>query len=328
MSIGRWPLITTEDARAKAVTMLRECRAGNMPSRPKPLHLPSLAEMLPVYAKAKSIKASSATRYEQVLRIHFRDWQARPISDLTSSEFSKHCQTFVMISGSGVVSLGRGLIGAMFKYANAIYNLNLVSPFKCMSAAGLMPLPPVPRVRKLQVGQLQNWCVAVNRLPEKQRDFLMLLAFTGFRRGEAGSIHMSHVDFPSGVLHVPETKTGQPHSLPITPVLKDILQRRLDAVSLSGMLFEGVALDHLSDMAVRVGAPSFMLHDLRKLLATTGQLLGIDDATLRRILNHKAKSGDTLHRHYVSISAEDIVEPLTQIQNQLVHHMSVGKFNR
>lgn len=57
-----------------------------------------------------------------------------------------------------------------------------------------------------------------------------------------------------------------------------------------------------------------MLHDLRKLLATMGEKLKVGDAVLRRILNHTAPRTDVLHRHYVSLSVEDVREGLELIQ--------------
>lgn len=60
-----------------------------------------------------------------------------------------------------------------------------------------------------------------------------------------------------------------------------------------------------------------MLHDLHKLVATTGERLGLGAAALRRILNHTPPKSDVLHRHYVSLGVEDIREPLGLIQTEL-----------
>lgn len=60
-----------------------------------------------------------------------------------------------------------------------------------------------------------------------------------------------------------------------------------------------------------------MLNDLRKLVASTGERLGLGDAVLRRILNHTPPKSDVLHRHYVSLGAEDIRDPLVVIQAEL-----------
>jgi hypothetical protein len=71
-------------------------------------------------------------------------------------------------------------------------------------------------------------------------------------------------------------------------------------------------------MAMRLGAPRFMLHDMRKLVATVGEKLGLGDAVLRRILNHTAPKSDVLHRHYVGLNESDVAGALVQIQEALV----------
>jgi hypothetical protein len=60
-----------------------------------------------------------------------------------------------------------------------------------------------------------------------------------------------------------------------------------------------------------------MLHDLRKLLATVGERLGVGDAVLRRILNHTPQKGDVLHRHYVQLGVEDVRSSMCSVQLEL-----------
>lgn len=106
------------------------------------------------------------------------------------------------------------------------------------------------------------------------------------------------------------TKNGRPHSLPITPLMREILERRCVGLGPDDELFAGVSAEHLYNMAMRVGSPRFMLHDLRKLVATVGEKLGLSSAVLRRILNHTAPKTDILHRHYVGLSVGDVFEPM------------------
>jgi hypothetical protein len=60
-----------------------------------------------------------------------------------------------------------------------------------------------------------------------------------------------------------------------------------------------------------------MLRNLRKMVATVGNKLGVDDAVLRRILNHTAPKIDVLHRQYVGVGGVDVSEALEQIQNEM-----------
>ncbi len=78
-----------------------------------------------------------------------------------------------------------------------------------------------------------------------------------------------------------------------------------------------------SPAAMRAGAPRFMLHDLRKLVATVGQRIGVSDAVMRRILNHTAPKTDVLHRHYLALGVGDIAEPLEKIQQILTEPLGV-----
>ena len=295
-----------DEARERAMPILRSCRSGQMPTTVMRGKLPTLWEALPAYAKAKDIQPSSLKRYESFIRTHFAKWKDSSVTELGETSFAAHCQSFSRTKGNALVDVGRGLVSSLIKYINAVHGLTLSSPFDKLAAAGLLPEHAQPRSRKLQESDLSLWYRAVNTLPEKQRDYLMLIAFTGLRRDECRNIKVENVAWDSGLLHIPKTKNGDPHMLSITPRLKSILTRRCHGLSLHDEIFSGVSAEHIAEMAHRAGAPKFMLHDLRKLLATIGEKQGCSDTVLRRILNHRAKRSDTLHRHYVSLSANDV----------------------
>ena len=142
------------------------------------------------------------------------------------------------------------------------------------------------------------------------------MLYTGLRRTEATNILREHCDLTTGVLRVPDTKTGRPHALPITPAMREILERRFAATA-DEKIFGGMSAEHVSSMAERAGAPSFMLHDLRKMFATVGEKIGVRETVLRGLLNHVAKKSDTLNRHYVQLSVSDFRNDLERVQNEL-----------
>ena len=69
-------------------------------------------------------------------------------------------------------------------------------------------------------------------------------------------------------------------------------------------------------------------HNLRKLVATVGEKLGLGDSVLRRILNHTAPRSDVLHRHYVRLNSGDVAEALMAIQLALVGLMHSSDSSR
>ena len=317
MTLGYWPLMSVEQARAKAMEVLRECRAGRVPSKSVAPVLPTTRLALNAYCAAKGIKDSSKKRYDSLMRTHFSDWLDRSVGELGSQLFAEHCHAFASSKGNALVDVGRGVVTALIKYINAVHGLSMDSPFNKLAAAGLMPAHSQPRARVLQISELPAWKMAVDQLAEKQRDFLMLTLYTGLRRNECRELQRQQIDLATGVLSVPMTKNGKPHSLPITPMMREILERRCDGLKDGDQLFKGVSAEHIHSMAMRLGSPRFMLHDLRKLVATVGEKLGLGDAVLRRILNHTAPKTDVLHRHYVGLNEGDVAYGLVAIQEAL-----------
>jgi len=321
MTLGYWPLISVEEARTMAMKVLRDCRAGQMPMR-KPSVFPTIRESLKDYGVAKGIKDSSRKRYDSMFRTHFGEWMDRPITTLSDNTFSMHCHQFAQSNGAAIVEVGRGLVGSFIKYLNAVHGTHIVNPFIRLAAAGLMPDRSKPRERVLREDGMPAWGKGVAALHERQRDFVMLILFTGLRRDECHNLCPKDIDFNKGIITINETKNGKVHTLPITENMNEILVRRCSGLEPDGRLFIGVAKEHVHKMAMRLGAPRFMLHDLRKLLATTGERLALSDTVMRRILNHTAPKSDVLHKHYVRLDTKDIVEPLRQIQAALIELMN------
>ena len=321
MLLGFWPLMTVEDARTKAMAVLRQCRNGERPSRRVLPDLPTLREAYAAYCKAKHIKASSQKRYDSFFRTHFGDWLDQPVSHMEHGAFTGRCHDFAQTKGAALVELGRGVVGALIKYLNAVHGLKLESPFGKLAAAGLMPERSKPRPRVLQESELPAWKLAVDQLGERQRDFLYLSLYTGLRRNEGRELQRKQIDLTGGVMSIPMTKNGKPHTLPITPMMREILERRCLGLKPDDELFKGVSAEHLYNMAMRVGSPRFMLHDLRKMMATVGEKLGVGDAVLRRILNHTAPRTDVLHRHYVGLNEANVAGAMVKIQEALTDLM-------
>jgi integrase len=321
MMLGYWPLMTVDEARSHAMVVLRQCRKGERPSGKVKTEAPRLRIALVSYCSTKGIKASSQKRYDSIFRTHFGDWLDRSVIELGTGEFAEHCHAFAQTKGAALVEVGRGIVTALIKYVNAVHNLSIESPFVRLTAAGLMPERSQPRARVLQEADLPAWRVAVDQLGEKQRDYLLLTLYTGLRRNEGRELCRHQIDLTGGVLSIPDTKNGKPHSLPITALMKEILERRCLGLDAEDELFKGVSAEHIHSMAMRQGAPRFMLHDLRKLVATVGEKLGLSSAVLRRILNHTAPKSDVLHRHYVGLNTSDVAGALVQIQAALTEMM-------
>jgi len=59
------------------------------------------------------------------------------------------------------------------------------------------------------------------------------------RRNECRELTRQQIDLAKGVLSIPMTKNGKPHSLPITPMMREILERRCLGLAGDAVLFKG-----------------------------------------------------------------------------------------
>lgn len=94
MMLGYWPLMSVEEARGKAMEVLRQCRNGERPSRKVPQDFPTLWVANVGYYKTKGIKASSQRRYESFFRTHFGAWLDQPVDHMGHGAFAEHCHNF------------------------------------------------------------------------------------------------------------------------------------------------------------------------------------------------------------------------------------------
>jgi len=121
-----------------------------------------------------------------------------------------------------------------------------------------------------------------------------LLILTGQRRQQIGSLESHHVNFEEETISWPPElmKTGKRHTIPMGNTVKALLPKR------SGLLFPnkfGQPFTFASncDRAFRNDCRfgNWVLHDLRRTLATYWQEMGIEIATTEKMLSHSAITG-------------------------------------
>ena len=132
-------------------------------------------------------------------------------------------------------------------------------------------------------------------------------AMTGLRIGEVLSIQWSHVNFETGALLLPETKTGRRwHDLPESALA---LLERLPRIN--GWCFTNgrtaIGYRHTSavfrEVAAAAGLDNVRLHDLRRTVATRAAASGLGVLELRALLGWKSTA---MPARYVALAGEGI----------------------
>lgn len=205
---------------------------------------------------------------------------------------------------------------------------------------GTTPLPPNPisrlkrawyperrRDRIVRASQLPAFYRAICALENAtQRDYLLLLLFTGLRRTEAASLTWADIDFDEGIIRLRATKTksGRRLDLPMPDYVRELLTARraigveegdwvFAATSKSGHIAEPrAALDVIADKTgIRVSP-----HDLRRGFITAAESLDLSAYALKGLVNHSL-GGSDVTGGYVIASAERLRAPMQRVTDRL-----------
>ena len=347
-TIGPYPDMSVETARRQAHIWLGLLAEGKNPFKEdddRARTKLTLSVVFADYIKArKSLKPQTVIDYQQLVDRAFRDWRNQSLSEITKTMVQQRHAWLGRRNGPHYANNALRLLRALYNFAAAAYDDAEGHP--------LVPLNPVsvltqtrawyPKKRRLTVitrAQLPAWYKAVLALrdhlknpkkPEEGRDpdaalvsdYLLLVLFTGLRRKEAASLRFDRIDFIDQTLMIPDTKNGEPLTLPLSDFLLTLLDRRANETT-GAFVFPGPGKHghliepkrHVKRVIAESGVP-FMLHDLRRTFITVAESLDLSHYAIKRLVNHKL-SGDVT-AGYVVPNVGRLREPMQRITDRLL----------
>jgi integrase len=258
-------------------------------------------------------------RIEAFLR---QNWCTYPLAKINAREFSKYRDERLKCVGPGTVIRELGLLRSVFETARREWGYSsLENPIASLRK----PKAPDGRERRLEPGELAGLSAACATV----RNTLLLHGIhmaieTGMRRGELLAIQWKHVNFDTGVLHIPITKTGKSRSIPLTDRAREILTERKSladtdaryAFSISANAFR-LAWERCKRRAERagcIGVQELRFHDLRHEAVSRFFELGLNTAEVASISGHRDLR--MLFR-YTHLKPENIVAKLRKNKKEI-----------
>jgi integrase len=327
-TVGRTAEMTLIEARQSALAVLADLRKGISPGS-KPDNAATLRAMLESYLQARrDLRPASIRVYRQVERT-LAPWMDWPLREITPDMVERrHREIAKQIGGDDSIYSGESTANSALRVLRILWNF---------AADRILDLPPNPvrrlrkqwfaeprRTRMIPAARMPDFYQAVCGLDnETVRDFLLLLIFTGLRKGEASSLRWDDIDLDNRTmtLGAVRTKSKRALQLPLSDFVHAMLKAR-QASATSEFVFPAVSKSgYISDLHVpqRIIAEQtgimFSAHDLRRGFATVAEGLDISMTTLKALLNH-APSADVT-TGYIVLDVERLRRPMARIAKRL-----------
>lgn len=349
LTLGRYGELTCEQARREAQKVLGQIALGVDPQvekRRARIRGTTLAECYQDFLKArKNLKERTLYDYGRLMEVAFKDWQGRPLTEITRDQISRRHRQLGQDRGKAYANLAMRFLRSLFTFAQATYEDG--------SGRALIADNPVAvltqtrswyrserRQSVIKVHQMPDWYRGVLALgagtvpdPVPDRlgpapgvgrdvaDYLLLLLFTGLRRQEGLTLRWENVDLKDRTLHIPDPKNSRPLTLPLSDFLCELLARR-QGEAVNEYVFPGRdGRGHLVEPkrqvahAVEVSGVHFTLHDLRRTFITVAESLDIAPYAIKRLVNHSMRNDVTAG--YVVTDIERLRGPMQRITDFL-----------
>jgi integrase len=298
--LGAAEVLSAEQARAAAKKVLAKVALGEDPQADKAVRRDkdklSLLSIVREYLSLRQSEVrpktmSEITRY--LTGPYFKPLHGMPIDTIAQRDVAACLVAIARQRGNVTSAQARRALSAFFVWAmgEGVVTANPV--------IGTRRPKEETRDRTLTDPEL----VAVWRACE-ENDFgriVKLLFLTGARRGEVGGMCWSEIDLERGTWTIPKerSKNGRQHILPLTPLALKIIAKVLQRVGRDHLFgdWSGVGFTIWDTFKKRLdgkaGVSNWVVHDIRRSVATKMADIGIAPHVIEQILNHQSghKSG-------------------------------------
>jgi integrase len=298
MKIGAVEKLGADEARKAAKKLLAKVELGHDPQGDKVTTRLATARTLRAVAddflktKEQSLRAASYRVTKLYLTgPYFKALHPVAITEITLADVAARITAIARDSGTVTAGRARSALSTLFRWA---MGEGLLGPNPINPVIGTnKPQDSIPRDRVLSNAELASiWRACKD---DDYGKIVRLLMLTGCRREEIGGLRWSEISLEKATLSLPKqrVKNGHPHVVPLTPLAVEIIEsvHRTDRDQLFGQRSErGFA--HWAkcklNLDLRLGnsIPQWVIHDVRRSVATGMADIGVQPHIIEAALNH------------------------------------------
>lgn len=294
---------------------------------------PTLEEAFQNYLLHKELKERTIYDYMMVINQYLEDWKPYKIDAIS--------RTMIQTKHTSLSQRSKAQANMAIRVFRAIYNysvehyldendkpiLDAHNPVKTLNAKNTWNKI---RRRKSYINedQMPDWIKAVfeyqdrGQKNETNRDFLLTLVLTGFRREECESLPWSSIDLRYGRITSIDPKNGEPHTLPMGDFLFALMKKRRTQIT-SEWVFPSAKskaghITNISKVRNKINDSCgihFTFHDLRRTFGSIAENMDYGRYTIKRLLNHKEDDDRDVTSGYIQVSEKKLREAMNAIED-------------
>jgi len=323
ITLGRFPDMSVNDAREKALSALSDMANGINPieeKRKARLKNITLQELLDKYLSDKSdLREASVKDYRKNMRAFF-DWLDKPIDSITRDMVLTRRNQF-----TGGRDNKMRVLRLLMRYAVDTLKALDESPVDVLTDGRLWGKLKRKK-RMIESDNLKDWHAAVLNLEnEKAKVYLLLLLHTGLRDQDVRYLEWRDVDFANDSFVARDTKNHTDFIAYIPPQIKPYLRSLYEKTGKGGYVFPGGGVDGVMDIprkpiaqVIKQTGIEFSSHDLKRTFLTIGEAAMIPFSLLKALANHKTSNDVT--GGYINAEAKTRKDATFRIANYIQEH--------
>ncbi len=300
-TLGKHPEMSVLSARKKAAEVLAlfaENKNPNVEKRKlcnnitlKDLFKDYIEKHAKVYTKERTLKGNQDT-----YRLYLSKWSNRQIKSLSKVEIEsaliKLNETNGIHAANKALTLLRHVINKGIEWG-----LDFPNP-----TIGIKKYRTQSRDRFLKPEELQRFFKALQEEPNVIfKNYFLISLYTGQRRSNVLSMRWENINFEQNTWYIPETKNGDPLTVPLVSQVVDILQEMPcvsvwvfpSATSKSGHIEEPKKAWH--KILKRAQIENLRIHDLRRTLGSYQAIEGTSLNIIGKSLGHKSQQATAIY---------------------------------
>jgi integrase len=305
VTIGRYPAMTIEEARGKAKEISADIAKGVNPAgklrqaKAETTFGDFWQEFIERHARVRN-KARTVEEAEKTFRNYLAALAGRKLSKIERADCQRLHHDIAKKTSGATANRALAVLSSVLSVARDWGYVTSENPAK-----GVKKFKEQARGRFIQPDELPRFWQSLLDEPSRDlADFFMLALLTGARRSNVLAMRWEDVSFDRAEWRIPETKNGDPLTVPLVPEVVNLLRERQYRAP-SEWVFPGEGrTGHLVEpktawrrVLERAGIEDLRLHDLRRTLGSNMAAAGVNTITTARTLGHKTLTMALRYQH-------------------------------